>query len=72
MDARLDQGTSSRSARLGFCAEFNAELERGRAVPPPRPAGNRSSVDACPCQSGYTVSVSSAARGARGMWACRE
>jgi hypothetical protein len=28
-------------------------------------------VDACPCQRGYTVSVSCAARAAREMWVCR-
>ncbi len=85
MPARF-RGTSSRSARL----EFGAELERGRALPLPRPAANRSwrsgmrklreragckrhawpvpassvKVDGGPCQSGYTVSVSSAARAA--------
>jgi hypothetical protein len=35
MPARF-RGSSSRSARLEFGAEFNAELERGRALPLPR------------------------------------
>jgi hypothetical protein len=41
MPARFRE-TSSRSARLEFGAGVNAELERGRALPLPRPAGNHS------------------------------
>src|SRR6266487_4973599 len=41
MPARFRE-TSSRSARLEFGAGVNAELERGRTLPLPRPAGNRS------------------------------
>ena len=41
MPARFRE-TSSRSARFEFGAGGNAELERGRALPLPRPAGNRS------------------------------
>jgi hypothetical protein len=95
MPARFRE-TSSRSARFEFGAGVNAELERGRALPLPRPAGNRSpgfgdgraaresrmqtprmagtttsvQVAACPCQSGYTVSVSPRRAGNAGMpWA---
>jgi hypothetical protein len=41
MPARF-RGSSSRSARFEFGAGVNAELERGRALPLPRPAGSRS------------------------------
>jgi hypothetical protein len=91
MPARFRE-TGTRSARFEFGAGVNAELERGRALPLPRPAGNRSpgfgmrklreragckrhagpvpassvQVDACPCQSRYSVSVSPRRAGSAG------
>ena len=80
-------------ARFGGTSSRSARLERGRALPLPRPAANRSwrsgmrklreragrkrhawpvpassvRVDGCPCQSGYTLSVSPRRAGNAGM-----